>query len=757
MKIHWKKLAYYIPLFLAAIIILMPSSANAGVISWIAKRLMGIDTTDNCPVPPFPHSNCMFCDLFKVIFNAGSYVATKAYSSFHTDLGRLVAIFLCVSLAIIVLRNIASMGAREPGTLINEILQKTFVCISILIIITQDYYNILNLTLVPIFSTALDFISIGSTTPTSCGVAGGMTGFSGAAGAQAGAGMPASIGSMVVCAIDTIENKIDILSDYGDWAFCRGTGPDRVVHEILPHPVYLVDAVFFYLGKIFFLLAYPWVLGDAVIQLGISLALLPFAVAGYAFSGTRGYLPKVFSWILHSLFTFLFMAILLSCVLDYIGSLLISATAKAGDPKVFFTDPNVGLAFYGANMLFVVFALWIGYTYMPITSELAENFSEGSGLSAAQNVGNAVVNQAEKQAKRVGNAVAQGTATVGKATASTIKRGTNNIGRGMGKGIVNVFGTANAQGGKTLKLGKTASVLTLGLARNVSFSTVKNLDGTKALKREYKSITGRKHVKISDRYTTIRQEYSRNGSMIKNKVNFKHNFVNKHLFDKTGKINAGALKKLLASPLGQNPQYRQAIMAEIAKRTMKAKLGRDVGKYFHNSHITFNPLNPSQIIIKQQEHRGIFGSNPNKKVSTIMMDIDMTTGQIALQHSLRRGDTYENIFDNGLVTLTTKGKYDSSGAVVDEKTKIKYSAAVMANHDKIDEKLNGRQVVEANGTISSLVNGSNGGPTLTHGMDNFYGHLTISRQTASQYVVNNVLAESRRKKSSTLNTNFGAI
>lgn len=289
------------------------------------------------------------------------------------------------------------MGSKDPGALLNDIFKKTFVCIVIYIIIAKDYYNVLNLTLTPIFETGFSFVKSGNTT---CASAGGVIGYSGTSGSGGAGGLPMNVGASIVCAVEDIERKINMLFEFGKWAFCRGNGPDRIFH-IIPNPIYLIDGILLYLAGIFFMVAYPWVMGDAVLQFGVAMAIAPFAVCGYAFDGTKRYLPKVFSWILHSLFTFMFMAILILCILGYINDLLGAALAKgAADPKVVFTDPNQGIAFYGPNMLKIIFILVIGWAYMPVVSDLAGNFSGGSGLNAAGKIGSAVKNTVDAKTRK---------------------------------------------------------------------------------------------------------------------------------------------------------------------------------------------------------------------------------------------------------------------------------------------------------------------------------------------------------------------
>ena len=620
-----KYILRYLPVLLLPMMLLAAKPAQASLIgdfiSWGADaagaalaKTLGIDTEDNCSTPTVDKIDCMFCDMFKVLFNAGSTVAAKSYDAFHSELGQLILVFLAVSLALIILRNIATMGSKDPSALLNDIFTKTFVGVAIYIIVAKDYYNILNLTLTPIFDTGLGFVKSSGTT---CAHADGVVGYASAAGSGSGGGLPLSVGTSIVCAVEDIEKKINMLFEYGEYAFCQGNGPQRMFH-VIPNPIYIIDGILLYIAGIFFMVAYPWVMADAVLQFGIAMALMPFAVCGYAFQGTRSYLPKVFQWILHSLFTFMFMAILVMCVLGYINALLVAATSAAGKVEELFENPNTGLAFYGPNMLKIIFILVIGWAYMPVTSKLAESFSGGSmGVQAGAKIGDAVKNTIDSKVRKAADWGVGAAGNAVKTTARVTKRRAQAGIRQAAMFGVNHLGKTNASGGKTLKI--------LGY----KFSTEKNADGSQILKREFKSITGRTHITIADKYSTTKLERTKSGEIIKNSTKFKHNFVREHLLDeKTGNINMGALQTLLDSPKGQDPEYRKMIMEQIAIEVYKIRTGKDISKYFISRNVEFDPDNPFKLRIEQVDNTG--------KTFSLDMDINATTGQVAIDPQLQR-------------------------------------------------------------------------------------------------------------------------
>lgn len=653
-KEAYKKLSFYLPFMVGAVVLLFSFDAQAGKIwDWVVSAAketiaakLGIDLEDNCKVPG-GHTGCIFCDMFKILYNAGSHVAGVSYSAFSSSLGELVLTFLAVSLAVIILKNVASMGAKDPGTLLNDLIKKAFVCAAIYIIVTRDYYYIINLTLTPIFEAGLGFAGAAGGTPGSCASAGGINGFAQSAGSGASGGMPASVGNMIVCAVEAIEHKIYTLFDFGEWAFCRGNGPDRL-WVVFPHPVYIIDGVLLYIGGVFFIVSYPWIMGDAVLQLGIAMALVPFAIAGYAFDGTKGYLGKTFSWILHSLFTFMFMAILINCILGYINSVLSAAVSggisdpmaigidggsatvsgAAADPKVLFTDPVNGVAFYGPNMLMIIFILVIGWTYMPTITDLAKEFSKGSGLAASAAIGTAVRDQMEKQGGKALDYAGKTAWEGSKAAARVTTRRTQSLARVGLKKFVNAAGHDNGMGGKTFAVG--GRYMPKFITRGLQFSTMTNADGSSYLQREFKSITGRKHVMVSDKYMTIKKEYDKNGREVGSHVEFKHNFAKKYLFDKNGNLNVKAVETLLNSDLAQRPEYKKAIMAQIAVTTLE-KRGHRVGKYYNSRNILFDPNDPSKILFEQDDHSG--------RKTRVEMNINMETGQIFTRYDTKTTKT----------------------------------------------------------------------------------------------------------------------
>ena len=162
-----------LPLFVFCVVVLYSTSAHAfigailgaiadaalAIVEWTLRELGLIGGTCAAPKPKAA-GECLFCPLFKLLFNAGSMMAGNSYAGFKVGLVNILMVFLAVSLALIVLKSVASFGAKDPGGLVNEIVKKSALVCIIATIISMGYQHILSLTIAPIFDTALQFVNL---------------------------------------------------------------------------------------------------------------------------------------------------------------------------------------------------------------------------------------------------------------------------------------------------------------------------------------------------------------------------------------------------------------------------------------------------------------------------------------------------------------------------------------------------------------------------------------------------------------------
>ena len=104
----FKYLKIYLPIIIICLVIFTPNTANAwscgwceSLVKWVVEKateavlnVLGIDTNINCSTPQMEKSFCLFCPMFKIIFNAGSLMAQKSYNAFGGELAQLLLVFL---------------------------------------------------------------------------------------------------------------------------------------------------------------------------------------------------------------------------------------------------------------------------------------------------------------------------------------------------------------------------------------------------------------------------------------------------------------------------------------------------------------------------------------------------------------------------------------------------------------------------------------------------------------------------------------
>jgi len=749
MKIANKKI---LPLFVFTILFLYSTNAHALVGAIVDLAMAAVEAVleamgligGSCPAPKEKATGeCLFCPLFKILFNAGSVMAENSYTMFKDGLVDVLLVFLAVSLALIALKNLASFGSKDPSALINEFVKKAALVCVIAVILAQGYQHVLSLVITPIFETAIHFIDLSNDNAGlgACpgSVKAGIKGFTGnpTVGFSGSGGIPLAVGESIICAVEAMERKINMVFEYGDWAFCRGIKTDGLfIFKLVPNPIYIVDGILLYIGGLFLLVGYPWVVADAILQLGIAMALLPFGVCGFAFNGTKSYLAKLLSWILNSMFSLLFMGILITCVVGYIDEVLRQAIRSVGSDSLFVNAVN-GLAFYGTNLLMIMFIMIVGWTYMPTVRDLAKNFAVGAGASASKTIETFARENAEKAGNYAQKKAEQATVAGIKAGA----KGAQNLGRRAAMRGVDYFGHTNVFGSGY----KVSNMKLFGKSYTVETAP----DGKRTFRTYRTSLfSGRRIETISDGLSLIEMEYD-GTRLVKSRVKFKYASMEKNLLDKNGNINRDAVKELMNSNVAKShPEYAKLLMAEVAIKSLKAK-GYDLGKNYNSRNIIFDPRDPNKISIVQQDFSG--------KKTTLSLEFDPKTGRAGVGQLVERKRSdgsieKEYMFDNGMLKLQGRTVIDKHGSARSI-TEYSYSAMAQKGHDHYtdDDGAEANQVVAENGEIAKDLDPTRGGKKemdLMLGIDNFLAQASDGcSQPVTRGDVITGLADARRRRS----------
>ena len=378
-------------------------SANA------AAALSG-ESDEDCRVSKYRNSfkDCLFCNIFKVLFNTASTMAKSAYETLSDSALTLLLVGTALWLGLTIMRYVSSFNAANPWNMSKEIANKLFVvlcCVAILVV--MDSKSFTELVIEPIFQTGLDLakIAIANSTGATCNTAS-------TAGILADGGLPQSMGESILCIIDAIQNKVLDIMAVGSSSICVGVYIESW-HQIplLPHFGYFLTGIVLWVASFLILVIYPWVLVDSLLNLCLAVVFLPFAIAGYPYKPTRAmFVGKVWGAFMNALFMFVFQTIVVAIILMALDNITAEAfnrsLTSAGDDGNAFQIILDSLAWWSMNFLKLVFILFLGWTVLKQVNTFASQFASavkgGGGISVKSSIGPGVGTLAMSGVKGMG-------------------------------------------------------------------------------------------------------------------------------------------------------------------------------------------------------------------------------------------------------------------------------------------------------------------------------------------------------------------
>lgn len=405
------------------------------------------------------HSNsvkgCIFCDMFKTIFNASSKVARQCHKTFSDSLVTLVAIGLAISLAYMIIPYLSNMTVQDPHRFINDIIQRVFIVVVVILLLKMDVTQFFDMFITPIFTTGMKLSELAISTEFAQKVS--EYSFSDIDGS----GLPQEMAVGMLRAIYAVQVRLEQMWALGANSICIAFFVKSYHHyPIFPHFGYLLTGLFMMLSAVIFMLIYPFLLIDAVLQFAIASSLLPLAIAATAFKPTRQYLNlmKILSIFINAMFIFIFLTIVMFVLLSGIDEAVRPHIEKAysdSSANNLFDIREIG--WYTQTFIKIIFFVFLGKAVLDDIPNFAEQFGEafsyGSSfgkpdMGIGRKVGGTAVGAATNVAKTVGG-------TAWKAT------------KGVGRGAKSFVGAAAKEGRRTYLINKTrrkASALAVGAA-----------------------------------------------------------------------------------------------------------------------------------------------------------------------------------------------------------------------------------------------------------------------------------------------------
>lgn len=325
---------------------------------------------------------CWFCPLFTAIFNTASKIALKAYIALASGIANLVLICFALWTAVFVLKHVTAVEVKSPSKMLQEYLLQTFKVVLVVLILKGSYFQVMNYSLEPVFNTGMLFSQTmtGGGGGCSAEISGNISGFDKKVNSDATGGLPVSMGKNIVCSIKSMQDSVSKLMAFGRQAMCVAWKPKAIIRNIIPSFPYLFTGIVLYIGGLVLLIAFPWCLVDAVLQMAIAAALAPAAIGAWAFKLTAKYLGKIWNFFMNAMFNFVFLSIILYIIMTVVGQFMqrLDAYANESTGWDFLIDPIEGLAYWGITTLQLVVVCLLGWVLLDQAKLFADKFAKGA-------------------------------------------------------------------------------------------------------------------------------------------------------------------------------------------------------------------------------------------------------------------------------------------------------------------------------------------------------------------------------------------
>ena len=372
----------------------------------------------SCALGEFLDSeNCIFCNLFKIMFNTASDLALTANNNLATPSKNLVLIGFMIWIFFYLIKQIATFSATSTGEMLKGLLFQGFRVAVVVMILSGAIFQVMNLTLNPVMQTGLNFANSLSSYASCDASADYMQGIKGYEGNYSGenmsGGLPKSMGQAIMCSIKHLESATGVMMGLGKYSICLAHNKHRFLYNSVPGPGYMTTGWVLWAAGAFLLLSFPWCLVDCILQLCIAAAMIPCAIAAYAFKITEKYVKIVWTFFMNAMFNFVFLALIVyiinSNLADWLG--LSDITQQELDiHEDIFIKGNLlpvaggmeGLAWWGIGAIKVLAICFFCWTFFDEAGSMSKRFADSPGLGGKSGIGRMVGGTMGQMAKNYG-------------------------------------------------------------------------------------------------------------------------------------------------------------------------------------------------------------------------------------------------------------------------------------------------------------------------------------------------------------------
>lgn len=383
-------------------------------------------------------SACPLCPIFKVILRTIASVSSVAWHAVSEPLGNVVRIFFLVLLAIEVLKAVGSVAGTKLSSFLKSVLLLGFkVAIAVLLLSTPRY--IYGYFLSPVIEGGLN---MGVNVANASNPGGHCT-----MSANEGVEIPTdtfapAVYNSVLSAVRCFGQAASTMPAVGRGLTCNAWNDSTMgVPNI---SMWLAGAIMYVFG-IMIWLAISFYMIDCTAQLGMLSGLVPLLIACWPFKLTESYTYKGCKMLMNSFFSYAMMGIVLLIGTEITTFAIsgdgsdIKAIARAIDNNDIKTLKKI--CDLGALQLLILGACAIfAMKLIGQTTDLADQFSKGSGSSIGNKLGGLAMSAATNAAKSGVKATGRFAATAGKYVAdetgatATFNKGVDKVRSGWQKG-----------------------------------------------------------------------------------------------------------------------------------------------------------------------------------------------------------------------------------------------------------------------------------------------------------------------------------
>ncbi|MGN0913356.1 MAG: M23 family metallopeptidase [Alphaproteobacteria bacterium] len=536
--------------------------------------------TQECNIDSYKSSytECMFCDLFKILFETASSVAKKAFSALANAMSKLVLLGFAIWISITILKFISAMEQKEPRILIKTILNQAFVVLVVVIFLKSDVTTFFGMVMEPIFNTGM---KLAQTVITDGNY--GCKDFN----IIDHGGLPISMGTNILCTIKAIQDQLLTIMALGSTSMCVGFFRESWHGiPIFPHLGYVIVGILLWISALLLMVIYPFLLIDSVLQLSVATALFPMAVAAYAFQITRKqYVGKIWETFLNCMFSFIFLSIIifiLTYMLSDIVTDSINGLEHAGTSSGFEIIIQ-RLAWWGTTFLKLVFVMLLGWAVLPEAKSFAGSFAGSIGVGKqdiGSNVGTLAMSGVKGVAKPTvlgaGRLVGKGASAVG----NTAKEKINNarIGFQAWRMKNNPNATLDENGNIVVKSKSWF------LRRNVTKVLSTDASGRQSISRTKTKGSGASTTTKTDTFFSVKEQRDKNGNVTSRQTEMKA-AGGKYMINKDGSINQVALHAIRNGSTHDADTVNEALLNQMLAERMPGIEGATLNGSFSQRNV----------------------------------------------------------------------------------------------------------------------------------------------------------------------------